>query len=124
MIQSFGVLRYYDNWAVMLIDQQIVEYYFSLIPKYYYPQRQMYAAHMTVVRLSVETPTNRSVWGKYEGEKIMFEYVPVVESGGAYFFLNAYSQRIGDIRVELGLLRFRFGDHYHITVGNMKNKGR
>jgi len=106
--------------AVLLIDQQIAEYYFSLIPKYYYAQRQMYDAHITVVRLGVETPTNRSVWGRYEGERIMFEYIPTVESGGAYFFLNAYSERIGDIRVELGLPRCRFGNHYHITVGNRK----
>jgi len=120
MIQSFGVLRYYASWAILLIDQQVAEYYFSLIPKYYYAQRQMYDAHITVVRFGVEVPTNMSVWGKYDGEKIMFEYVPVVESGGVYFFLNAYSERIGDIRVELGLPRYRFSDHYHITIGNLK----
>ena len=120
MIQSFGVLRYHANWAILLIDQQIAEYYFSLIPKYYYAKRQMYDAHITVVRFGIETPTNSLVWGKYEGERIMFEYVPKVEMSRVYFYLNAFSDQIGDIREELGLPRFRFSDHYHITIGNLK----
>ena len=121
MIKSHGVLQYGpDIRSAVIIDQQIAAYYLNLVPKYYSAQPQMYPAHITVVRFGIEIPQNMSAWGKYSGSIIEFEYVPQVEMSRVYFYLNAFSDQIGDIREELGLPRFRFSDHYHITIGNMK----
>ena len=88
----------------------------------------MYPAHITIVRLNKEQPSNMDVWGKHEGRKINFEYEPGVHRDDKYFWINAYSEEIGDIREELGLPRYRddtnFGgvkrNEYHITIGNIK----
>jgi len=110
------------------IDQNISNYYRSLIPKYYNVKPQMYPAHITIVRLNKEQPTIMENWGKYEGKKISFEYDANVQRDDKYFWINAYSEDIGDIREELGLPRYRddtaFGgikrNEYHITIGNVK----
>jgi len=118
-----GILEYNDQQrAVVRIDQEIVDYYYSLIPKAKYAKRQMYPAHITVVRIPpIEVIKNEEAWGKYEGEKISFIYNGEIKFESPYFFIEAWSERIGDIREELGLPRFRQSfTSYHITVGNVK----
>ena len=124
-----GIFRYGPGVrAIVEVDQGISDYYRKLIPKYYYVQSQMYKAHITVVRTEKESPKNMNVWGKYEGEEIPFTYDNHVYNDANYWYLNVQSDRIGDIREELGLPRFRFGEigsnrnGYHITIANNKNK--
>lgn len=121
-IPSCGILQYGPSIrAALLIDPQIAAYYFALIPKYYYAQRQMYGAHITIVRINKETPKEMGVWGKYEGQAIPFEYEPTIYFSAPYFYLHALSDKIGDIREELGLPRFREPwNSYHITIANAK----
>lgn len=129
LIPATGILQYGPGLrAVVWADQGIADLYRKLIPKYYYAQPQMYPAHITVVRLKLETAKNMDVWAKYDGEEVSFQYDNEVRFDGTYFYLNVQSDRIGDIREELGLPRFRFGDLgsdkkcYHITIGNVKNE--
>lgn len=129
MYEADGILQYGPGGrAVVWIDQGINDFYRKLIPKYCYPQPQMYPAHITVVRIKKESPKNMDVWGKYEGEVIQYSYDPTIRFDGTYFYLNAYSERIGDIREELGLPRFRFGElgsdkcSYHTSIANVKNQ--
>ena len=128
MFTTTGILQYGPGMrAVVWADQGIADFYRKLIPKYCYAQPQMYPAHITVVRLRLENAKNLDVWNKYQGEEVLFEYDNKVCFDGTYFYLNVQSNRIGDIREELGLPRFRFGDLgadkrcYHITIGNCKN---
>lgn len=128
MFKSNGILQYGPGIrAVIWVDQGIAEYYRKMIPKYYYVQPQMYKAHITVVRTNKENPTI-AVWNKYNGEEISFKYDNQIRTDGTYWYLNAYSEKIGDIREELGLPRFRFGElgaersSYHITIGNVKHQ--
>lgn len=118
--QNCGVLHYSSDKKTAKINfgQDFINYYFSLIPFYERAQRQRYEAHITVVRV-FESP-NLDLWGKYEGEIIPFEYLPLIKFDGTYYYLDAYSNRVGDIREELGLPRFRMNDSYHITIGNIK----
>ena len=113
-------MRYYTNWAVIYIDQQIAEYYRALLPKAWYIQPQRYPAHITIVRAKMESP-NKKFWGRYEGEQVEYEYESGIKNDGLYFWLSAWSPRITEIRQELGLpaQRDRF-KVYHITVGNTK----
>lgn len=131
MFQSTATVKYGPGLkAIAIIDQNIASYYRSLIPLYYYAQPQLYQAHITIVRLNKETPANLDLWGKYDGKIINFQYDPTIQYDGKYFFLNAQSKDIGDIREELGMTRFRddrpFGgllrSEYHITIANTKKK--
>jgi hypothetical protein len=128
LFNSKGILRYGPGIrAIVEVDQGVADFYRKLIPKYNYVQPQMYPAHITVVRTAKENPKNMNVWGKYEGEEIPFSYDNYVYNNRTYWYLNVQSDRIGDIREELGLPRFRFGElgadrrGYHITIGNVKN---
>lgn len=127
MFDTNGTLQYGPGMrAVVWVDQGIADLYRVLIPKYYYAQPQMYSAHITVVRLRLEAAKNLDVWSKYQGEIIPFKYDNEICFDGTYFYLRVQSDRIGDIREELGLPRFRFGDLgadkqcYHISIGNVK----
>ena len=117
-----------DLQIVALIDEAICQYYRALIPKYYYPRPPMHKPHITVVRLKKEMPINLEFWNKYEGKEISFSYSPLVNFSGKYFWLDAQSQEIGDIREELGMSRYRDDgiyqgkvyNSYHITIANVK----
>lgn len=130
MFSSSGVLQYGPGMrAVIWADQGISDLYRKLIPKYYYAQPQMYPAHITVVRSGREDVKNMDKWQKYEGELVPFEYDGYVNFDKPYFYLDIKSNRLGDIREELGLPRFRFGElgarggRYHLTIANVKNYG-
>lgn len=108
--------------AVVEIDEGIINFYRSLIPKYYTIKPQKYKAHITIVRLNIEKPTNMEPWGKYEGEKIKFSYSPRIKNDLTYFWLDSYSEDIERIREELGLPKYRVDrQEYHITIANLKN---
>ena len=121
--KSIGTLRYYTHTLNLLVDQGIVEYYRHLLPRNI--NKQKYDAHISVVRK--ETP-NADFWGKYEGELIEFQYSPIVRWGTIYYWLDAYCDRLMDIRTELGLSPTtdinRPPDQkrcFHITIGNIKD---
>jgi hypothetical protein len=113
--------------AVVSVNEDIARYYRRLIPQYLNAKPQAHPAHLTVVRTAIEVPTNMEVWEKYYEEEVEFEYSNKIKFYYPYFFLDAWSLRIGDIREELGLSRFRivhpFGykNCYHITIANVKD---
>ena len=131
LFESKGVLRYshrpeYGFRLVVDIDQGIVDYYRSTIPWWVKYNRQMYGAHISVVRH--EIPVNMEEWGKYEGEEVDFLYSNHVNEGEVYLWLNAFCTRLEDIRVGLGLPVSSmytlppdgFTKAFHITVSNKK----
>jgi hypothetical protein len=129
MHASKAIVRYGPGlMAIAKIDQNISDFYRSLIPKYYNVKPQRYKAHITIVRFEKEKPLHLDLWGKYDGKTIDFIYDPDIQTDGVYFWLNAYSEEIGHIRQELGLPKFRddteFGGilrkEYHITIANTK----
>lgn len=133
MYESQAIIKYGPNIRVIAeIDQNIGDYYRSLIPKYYYARGLRYQSHITIVRTNKETPTKMEFWGKHEGRVISFQYDPYIHFDRTYFWLNAYSEEIGEIREELGLSKFRddraFGgvlrNEYHITIANIKKENQ
>lgn len=120
-ISAVGKLRFGNTNIVVDVDRQIGEYYYSLIPKYYWPQRQMYPSHITVVR------SGRDVWPKcmkyLNGQDCEFEYENMIRFDGLYFFLQVQSERLGRIRQSLGLTYYaHIFNCFHITVGNIKHE--
>ena len=66
--------------------------------------------------------------GTREGEEVAFTYSPEVQIDETYYWLNAWSSRLEDVREELGLPRSDWytepPDHshcFHATIGNTKS---
>jgi len=110
------------EYAVLWIDQGISDFYRALIPRSRNVADQAHRAHITAVRLGIETISNRQAWGIHDGEEIDFEYDSEVRTDGVYYWLDAYCPRLSQIRQELGLPFLREGfDRFHITIGNCKH---
>lgn len=126
LFTSTGTLRYGFTNLVLDVDQGIVDFYRAMLPKSVRTNRQMYPAHISVVRK--ETPPNMDLWGKYAGEEIEFSYSNEIQSGNLYYWLNCWCKRLEDIRVELGLPVDSpwtrppdgFAKTFHMTLGNIK----
>ena len=125
LFDSQGKLRYDDRKLIVEVDPEIVAYYKSLIPKYIRLNPQKYDPHISVVRKElVDSPH----WKEHEGELVDFQYSNIVHHGQVYYWLNAFSKRLEEIRVELGLPISSeytrppdtFEKVFHITLGNLK----
>lgn len=101
MLSYFGYLKYFDDKLIVEVDQSFANFYYSLIPKYLGVKRQMWPAHISVVRK--EIPLNKEYWNKYSGEKTDFEYDNWIYNGTVYYWINIFSKRLEEIRLELGL---------------------
>lgn len=124
-----GILKYNQNSYKLIVEveQDIVDYYRALLPKYIVINRQRYGAHISVVRK--EMPTCLDVWGKYEGELVTFNYTSEVFFSKVYCWLNVFCVRLEEIRLELGLPVASeytlppegFIKCFHMTLGNFKS---
>jgi len=103
MFYSTGTLRYYNDPIKLIVevDPDISRFYYSLIPKYIHANKQMFAPHISVVRK--EIPPNMTAWNKYGGHELDFEYDNYIYNDETYYWLNCYSKRLEEIRIELGL---------------------
>jgi len=129
MFKSIGILKYHVNpyKLIVEIDPGISDYYRSLVPKYIYVNKQMYAPHISVIRK--EIIPNLDLWNKYDSNAFEFEYDNYIYISDNYLWLNVFSEELENIRFELGLpktseiTRSPDGRHkFHTTIGNFKNK--
>jgi hypothetical protein len=126
MFSSMGTLQYVENpfKVIVEVDPDLVRYYRSFIPKSVIFNIPLYSPHISVVRN--EVIPNPQFWGKYEGEIITFDYEGEIGSSLNYYWLNVFSQRLEDIRTELGLPNANFPlspanrKYFHITLANLK----
>lgn len=129
LFDSVGKLHYEGhNKLILIVDPEIVRYYRSLIPKWCVAYPQLYPPHISVVRK--EHPPNTPVWGRHEGELIKFKYSNNIYQGTVYWWLNAFSLRLEEIRMELGLSVSSeytrppegFIKCFHISLANKKER--
>ena len=131
LFNSTGKLKYHKGESYKLIvevDPEIARYYISLIPKYIKFNTQMYKPHISVVRK--EIPPNLEYWGKYEDQIVDFAYDGTIYRGEVYIWLDVYSKRLEEIRLELGLPVHSqytlppegYENVFHSTIGNFKGK--
>jgi hypothetical protein len=131
LFSSVGVLRYSVSEPgsyklVVEADQGISDFYRSLIPKWITTNRQLYGAHISVVRK--EVPPLVDNWAKHDGTEVEFCYSPTIHRGTVYWWLNCFCQRLEHIRTELGLavdsIYTRppegFAKCFHLTLANTK----
>ena len=129
MFSSTGTFRYQENYRLVVeVDQDLADYYRSLIPKWMPSQRPRWPAHITVVRAEKEIPPDLSSWGKYEGVPVKFFYEPRIYCGKIYYWLNIFCKRLEEIRAETGLSVTSqytlppegFDKVFHMTIANKK----
>lgn len=129
---SVGTLRYSEGSEglrlVVEVEQGVVSLARSLVPPSIPLRPQRYPPHITVVRR--ETLVRPDAWGRYDGEDLEFTYDSRVVQGDRYYWLRAWSDRLVEIRRELGLVALwelcrppDNEDCFHITVGNLKHLG-
>lgn len=121
MNKSTGILKYYNTWALLIVDKEIPKYYRNLYWLSVYKVRQLNPGkrepHITVVAGDYEVPACPEFWRKYDGTTIDFAYDSCDNRDGMYW-LPVYCPRLTDIRIELGLkpqLKFPF----HLTIGHL-----
>jgi len=127
MYQLEGIIKYYNTWVIAWVPKELDKYYRSLLPKAWYVHPPMNPPHVSIVR-KFEEP-KRDEWGVHDGESIVIDVEPGVNTDGLYYWLDCWSDEIGYLRRRLGLDTFRDGDSryprygcYHITIGNVKNE--
>ena len=128
MFLSCGTIEITDHGLRLLVDNSIVHYYRTLIPKNITINPQRHPAHISIIRNTHEDQYDKSLLPQYSGERVSFEYEGTIYNGKVYWWLNAYSQRLETIRTELGLPVTSWytrppGDYkkcFHITIGNNK----
>lgn len=130
---STGTLRYSQGSEgpklIVEVDKGIVDYARATVPPSVPLQPQRYDPHITVVRR--ETLVRPEHWAKYDGEPLEFTYDSRVVEGDIYYWLRAWSDRLVEIRMELGLKPLwelcrppDNEDCFHITLGNLKHLRR
>lgn len=122
MYTSIGQLKYYEDWLVLFVDEEIVRYYRQFVPKTLNIRKQKYPPHISVVRKGKQIIPYMEFWNKYENESVEFNYDNQIHISEPYCWLNVNSIRLEEIRLELGLTRWTGYDDkcFHITLGNTK----
>jgi hypothetical protein len=126
MFESNGKLSYSsDRRLVLKLNQDLSDYYRTLVPAYHRVYKQGWAAHLTVVRPEFDIVGETDIWGKHEGENIKFIYHPYIECGRGFYWFNAWSKRLEEVRAELGLMNVTkypntpegYKKTFHCTIG-------
>lgn len=125
-VELEGILRYDPDKSLRkrrerqlvleLKSRDLCRLYQWFIERRYWVRLQpsMLKPHVNVLRRqesSFEPP--RDLWRKYEGERVKIEYLPDVEKHWQFYVLPVRSDRLNEIRVELGL---KPRNELHITV--------
>lgn len=123
---GLGTLRYFDDECKVNVrlEDDLVDYQRSLIPKHISLNRTKFPPHITVVR-NEEIP-NKDAWKRHDGLEIHFKY-GYVASGEVYWWIPVYCRKLTLIRKELGLPPSSTltrppnnRECFHITIGNLK----
>lgn len=129
---SIGILkssRLDDGYCKVIIevDQEILNYYLSGIPKWIKVNRPRYPAHISVVRN--EQIFNLEYFEEINDLKIVFQYGNIIYNDETYFWLEVICPELCKIREKLGLSKVKpgvtfspdFRHLFHLTIGNRKN---
>lgn len=115
-------------WVVVDADWGLCEFYrYMIMRDLINPFRQdpiphrihppKWGCHVTVLDGRHDIPqSNMHLWNKFEGQDIEFEYSPMIEQHWKFFVLPVRSQRLMEIRRDLGLPK----KPLHITVGRIE----
>jgi len=118
-----GKITVYRDYVVAYVNNDIARYYRQLLPKYLYVKPPAFPAHVTVIRQKIETISAEALDFLRGCDKmeVQIHSDTEIKRIGSYFYLDAWSRDISDLRVSCNLQKYRIGfDRYHITIGNTK----
>lgn len=121
MFTSTGRVEYRDDYSmVLLVDEGLVAYYRSFIPKSLRFNKPRYPAHITIVRTGEVIP-DLTHWGEHIDQAVRFEYEGYIHIEEPYIWLSAFCKQLESFRAELGLdACFDKFKWFHITIANTK----
>lgn len=129
-LQSVGIFKYSTlpnglGKLIVEIEPDISHLQRVLIPKYFNVRSQRWAPHITVIR--GDAVCDHALWRAHEGQQVEFFYSNFVYNDEKFFWLRVISQRLCDVRRELGLGPRSYqsmppdgSEYFHITIGNTK----
>ena len=116
-----GIVKYYQN---LIINSQTIEdsskRVFSakedwVVKRKFKMTESAWGAHISSIR--GEEPLNKQFWNKYNNKTIEFFYNPEqLQSNGYNWCIPVESEKLQEIRVELGLMNFPTIP-FHLTIG-------
>lgn len=120
-MKSTGTIRYGQTSNYIILDccPELSKLYRHLFYLEVYKTRKLnkplYGGHITIVRN--ENVPDKTLWNKYEGEIVEFDYFPPIGHNRYYWWLSVSCDRLYDIRIELGLPKEPLCP-WHLTFGN------
>lgn len=124
MYCSTGIVKYSDNpkKLILEVDQNIANYYKSLIPKYIKTNKPLYPAHISIIR-NEDFIFDESLNNK----EFVFYYDGIIYVDTVYIWIDAFSIDLESVRLNLGLTKHsnlskppNNKDCFHITIANRK----
>lgn len=116
------IIKASDWWIILKTDEGIVDYYKHWIRKHYDVkfENTIWGSHISVNRGVV--PPKKELWNKHKGEMVEFTYTNrVYRVNDIFFCVDAYSTRLEEIRLELGLSKQpNYG--FHLTIGRLNKQ--
>lgn len=130
---STGTLRYSPKllgkssakwWLVVDCDKTLGDYYRHLYwlarHRLERMQRPAWCEHITVIRDEEPPVVKQTLWSKYAGQEVVFDYNPTIATNGEYWWLDVCCPKLLDIREELGLPR-QPEIPLHLSIGHHKD---
>jgi hypothetical protein len=109
-------------WCILRCDEGIIDYYKYWIRRHFDVkfEKTVWGSHISVNR-GVQPP-NKKLWGKHKGEVVSFTYTNRIYRVNNWFYcVDAYSQRLEEIRTELGLAKTPpYG--FHLTIARINKE--
>lgn len=106
------------DWAIMLCDQSIVDFYYWFLKRMGISavKGTRNGAHVSFIKS--EPAPNKELWGTDLGP-VEFWYSNVMRANDRHIWIDVWSPRLNDIRVELGLPAKPLPS-FHMTIGRLE----
>lgn len=121
-VLSKSFVHGYGHRLVLTIDDEIVRYARSLVPKWMGMKTTRYAPHVSVVRHEI---VDESKWNLVQESVVSFIYSSEAKLNDVYCWIDVWSDQLVEIRRGLGLSDSRkIVDGvgvFHVTIGNFKD---
>ena len=120
--------KYFEPWwALLICDQEIINYYCWFSRRYGRPieKNYLWGAHVSVIK--GEEPLAKELWG-HDWGKIELWYTSVIRyDNGCHAWLDVWCPKLHEIRESFGAPpKVNFGGHprhFHLTLGRW-SKGK
>lgn len=112
-----GHRKFEPWWALVIVDQGIIDYYSWMFLKWGIPLQKgsLWGPHISVIK--GQEPINKELWGVDNNKIVDFHYSNVIRyDNDQHAWLDVYSEEIDALRVKLG---YQSKMTFHLTLGRL-----